>query len=70
MPSKDFQRDFAEHQRLLARAKEHARRIIEYTEAERLPEARIETDRAATCLKKAMAIEKKFKVRNPHEDGE
>lgn len=70
MPTKDFQRQMAEHVRLCARAKEHAQRSVDHTEAGRIAEAKREMDRAQSYLKKAMAIERKFKLRNPHEDGQ
>jgi hypothetical protein len=68
VPTKDFQRHMAEHIALCEKAKEWARKAIERTERGDYQGAKNATAECTACLHAAMEIEKRYKLRNPHED--
>ncbi len=68
MPTKDFQRHMHQHIRLVKRAKHWAQKSIDYAEAGDGKRSREATKKCGEWLERAMEIERKYKLRNPHEE--
>lgn len=69
MPIKDFQRHLHQHLRCCNRAKAWAEKAIEHAKAGNGKRAQQAQNNCSEWLKKAMEIERKYKLRNPHEVG-
>ena len=66
MPARDFQRHFNQHIRLCKRARYWAEKSIEYMKAGQYAKAKDASKRCETWLARAMEIERKYRLRNPH----